>query len=239
MTLSERTGNGLDGIGAVCLAPRAAGENIPHKEILAKLSLQEYLGVMPHEPARDTHIPGTAALRALAHPLRVEIYDLLTQYGPQTSSSLAEMTGESTGSTSYHLRALATHGLIEEDSERGTGRERWWKRAHRSLQIASPEALQTPAGLAASQVVNLEFLDRRHRQLRDTLTSALRGDPDEWDEHIYVTTATTGLTLAQLEELQAELQHTLDTYVEKYRDQQGEGVRRISIQVSTLPLPEK
>lgn len=194
---------------------------------------------MTDDSTHEPHVPGTAALRALAHPLRVEIYDLLTQYGPQTSSSLAGMTGESTGSTSYHLRALATHGLIEEDSERGTGRERWWKRAHRSLKIASPGALQTPAGLAASQVVNLEFLDRRHHQLRDALAAAMRGEPDEWDEHIYVNTATTGLTLEQLEELQSELQQIVDSYVKKYRDQEGEGVRRVSIQTSTFPLPER
>ena len=54
----------------------------------------------------------TGALRALAHPLRVQIYDILSQYGPQTASSLAEKLGESSGSTSYHLRALAKHDLI-------------------------------------------------------------------------------------------------------------------------------
>src|SRR5690625_2587653 len=79
-------------------------------------------------PNEETHVPATSALRALAHPLRVEIYDLLSQYGPQTSSSLAEKTGESSGSTSYHLRALAKHGLIRDIFGKGTGRERWWER---------------------------------------------------------------------------------------------------------------
>jgi len=65
------------------------------------------------------------ALRALAHPLRVRIYDILGQYGAQTASSLAEQLGESTGSTSYHLRALAKHDLIREAPDRGTARERW------------------------------------------------------------------------------------------------------------------
>ena len=47
------------------------------------------------------------SLKALAHPLRVRILHVLTTRGPQTSSSLAAELGESTGSTSYHLRLLA------------------------------------------------------------------------------------------------------------------------------------
>src|SRR3954453_5944861 len=76
----------------------------------------------------EDRILDSGALRALAHPLRVRIYDILSQYGPQTASSLAERLGESSGSTSYHLRALAKHDLIREATDRGTGRERWWKR---------------------------------------------------------------------------------------------------------------
>ncbi len=195
---------------------------------------------METDHPRDTpHVLGTGALRALAHPLRVEIYDILSQYGPQTSSSLAELTGESSGSTSYHLRALAKHGLIRDIPEKGSGRERWWERAHRSITLVSDEALHTPAGRAASQVVNLEFLDRRHRQLRDYVTASLRDSPDEWDQNIHIRTATTSLTLEQLAELQKELSAVVDSYTEKYRDQQGEGVRRVSIQTSTLPLHER
>ena len=68
------------------------------------------------------------ALKALAHPLRVKIFDLLASRGPQTASSLAALVGETSGSTSYHLRALAAHDLIREVEGRGTARERWWER---------------------------------------------------------------------------------------------------------------
>src|SRR5690625_1618957 len=138
----------------------------------------------PTFSAEEPYVLDTGALRALAHPLRVEIYDLLSQYGPQTSSSLAEKTGESSGSTSYHLRALAKHGLIRDIPGKGTGRERWWERVHQSVTLTSLDALRTPAGRAASQVVNLEFLDRRHHQLREFVASTLREEPDEWGEKI-------------------------------------------------------
>ncbi len=70
----------------------------------------------------------SSALKALAHPLRVQIFDLLAARGPQTASSLAALVGETSGSTSYHLRALAAHDFIQEVEGRGTARERWWER---------------------------------------------------------------------------------------------------------------
>ena len=45
--------------------------------------------------SRESRVLDAGALRALAHPLRIEIYDILSQYGAQTASSLAERLGES------------------------------------------------------------------------------------------------------------------------------------------------
>src|ERR671931_1012199 len=64
---------------------------------------------------------------ALAHPLRFRIMELLRE-GPSTASRLARRLGESRGSMSYHLRALAGVGAILEAPELGTRRERWWRR---------------------------------------------------------------------------------------------------------------
>jgi DNA-binding transcriptional regulator GbsR (MarR family) len=52
--------------------------------------------------------------------------------GPATATMLATRLGLNTGATSYHLRQLAQHGFVEEDSERGNARDRWWKAAHQS-----------------------------------------------------------------------------------------------------------
>ena len=97
---------------------------------------------MTSEP-RSERILDAGALRALAHPLRVRLYDILSQYGPQTASSLAELTGESTGATSYHLRALARHDLIREVEGRGTARERWWERPAGRVTLTTPEMQNT------------------------------------------------------------------------------------------------
>ena len=65
-------------------------------------------------------------LRALSHPLRLRMLEVLRE-GPATASALGRRLGESSGATSYHLRALAKAGVVEED-ERGSKRERWWRR---------------------------------------------------------------------------------------------------------------
>ncbi|MBY8884572.1 helix-turn-helix domain-containing protein [Streptomyces sp. PTM05] len=67
------------------------------------------------------------SLRALAHPLRLRILELLGLDGPATATGLAKRLGENTGTVSWHLRHLAEHRFIEEDTDRGTKRERWWK----------------------------------------------------------------------------------------------------------------
>ena len=71
------------------------------------------------ENERNDRVIDAASLKALAHPLRVELFDRLAMLGPATASQLADALGESSGATSYHLRQLARHAFIEEDPERG------------------------------------------------------------------------------------------------------------------------
>ncbi|MEO3750548.1 helix-turn-helix domain-containing protein [Streptomyces sp. B6B3] len=82
-------------------------------------------------------ISDPAALKALAHPLRLRILRHLGAEGPATSTTLAGSLGESTGTLSYHLRQLERGGFIEDIPERSTGRERWW-RGVRGLDVRQP-----------------------------------------------------------------------------------------------------
>lgn len=178
------------------------------------------------------------ALRALAHPLRVQIYDILSQYGAQTASTLAAMTGESSGATSYHLRALAKHDLIREVSGRGTARERWWERPRGAVSFANPEAIKTPSGRAASQVVMSEFLKRRNEQLLAFVNRSM-DDADPWAESAMISTATTDLTQEQLTELATRIQDIVNDAVDTYRGQDAPGTRTVTIRTDIFPLPEQ
>ena len=157
------------------------------------------------------------ALKALAHPLRVRIFDILSQYGPQTASSLAERLGESSGATSYHLRALAKHDLIREVEGRGTARERWWERPRGAVSISSGESLRTPSGRAASQIVVTETYRQRHEQLMRFIDESLR-DEGEIHPAAELSTATTRLTRAQFTEIAADINRIITAAVENHRE---------------------
>lgn len=206
--------------------------------------MQSYLCIMSDDTTAKSslqpeRILDAGALRALAHPLRVEIYDILSQYGPQTASTLASMTGESSGSTSYHLRALAKHDLIREVEARGTGRERWWERPRGGTSFTNPAVMRTPSGKAATQVVMQEFLNRRHQQLMGYLESVL-GNPDVVDsEEAMIATTTLKLTNVQATELMEGLKQVIDDFAQRYRDQEGDGLRPVSIRTDVFPLPEQ
>lgn len=100
-----------------------------------------------------TGVVDLESLKALAHPLRVRILHVLTTQGAQTSSSLAVELDESTGTTSYHLRQLEAAGFIAEDAERGTARERWWRRAVGPVEVWTKDLAARPEGRQASAAV--------------------------------------------------------------------------------------
>ncbi|MET8307983.1 helix-turn-helix domain-containing protein [Micromonospora sp. NPDC005173] len=86
-------------------------------------------GETPRPAPREVRID-KRQVRVLAHPLRMRLLGALRVNGPATATTLAELLSTNTGATSYHLRQLAEVGLVTEDPDRGSGRQRWWQAAH-------------------------------------------------------------------------------------------------------------
>ena len=76
-------------------------------------------------------LPDTGAYKAMAHPDRLRMLGILRFDGPSTATALAKRLGLNSGATSYHLRQLALHGLIEEAEGLGNKRDRWWQARRR------------------------------------------------------------------------------------------------------------
>ena len=136
-----------------------------------------------------------AALEALAHPLRNRLLGLLRTDGPATASGLAERVGESSGVTSYHLRKLAEVGFVEEEADRGTRRERWWRSVHSATSWSPSDFLGNPEAHRASVSLRREWyrwqqrlLDRWMEEERECLVNLLsvyvahRGEKDAVDD---------------------------------------------------------
>ncbi|MEX5718867.1 helix-turn-helix domain-containing protein [Geodermatophilus maliterrae] len=120
----------------------------------------------PPTPAVDVHdVHDARTLRALAHPLRATLLGLLRAEGPSTASKLGQRLGESSGSTSYHLRQLAGFGLVEEVPGEGTGRERWWRALHRSTRWQTEEVVGQPGGREVVEELTHQSLATQRRLL--------------------------------------------------------------------------
>src|SRR5450755_4687742 len=110
--------------------------------------------------------PEPKALRALAHPLRWKLIDLVGSETTATATRCAEVLGESVASCSYHLGILAKYGYIELVPGQ-PGREKPWRLASTEQDLFPPglDAEGTLAAEAATQV----FLDHEIARLKDRL----------------------------------------------------------------------
>jgi DNA-binding transcriptional ArsR family regulator len=131
-------------------------------------------------PQSSIDVQDPRALRALAHPLRGRLLGVLRLDGPSTATQLGYRLGESSGSTSYHLRQLAAYGFVEDMPGEGNGRERWWRALHRSTHWETSDFLADPA---AREVVD-ELLLMQVEQRRKTLAAYIdqrRGRGHDWE----------------------------------------------------------
>lgn len=87
----------------------------------------------------DFEITDPQALRALAHPVRLAILDLLQRHGPATATQLSPHVGATPSVVSWHLRHLASFGLVS-DWDGGTSkRERWWQAVAKGFRFSLPD----------------------------------------------------------------------------------------------------
>jgi len=177
-----------------------------------------------------------SALKGLAHPLRVDILDSLVMGGPATASRLAARLGESSGATSYHLRQLARHGFVEEDPDRGTGRERWWRVVPGGVTLAPTDMEGDRAAEEAATLVARQLADQRARHIDDLLRASADMDR-EWLEGTMLMSARADLTPAELKELSEEIHDFVSERLERYRDRGPvEGSRVVATHVNLFPV---
>ncbi|KQV77460.1 hypothetical protein ASC64_01015 [Nocardioides sp. Root122] len=150
--------------------------------------------------------PDIAGLRALSHPVRLRMLALLRGEGPATATTLAQRLDLNTGATSYHLRQLAQHGFIEEDTERGNARDRWWRAAHESTRTDFRESGTVDSDVEAYlTTVALMYADRMRAAVAEMAFL-----PQEWRSSGTLSDWEVRLTPAQAEALLRSLVTTIE-----------------------------
>ena len=182
----------------------------------------------------SVEVSDVRALRALAHPLRIRLLAVLRLDGPSTATLLGARVGESSGSTSYHLRQLAAYGFVEEVPGAGTGR--WWQARHR-------QSSWTPSGLAgqpdgpevAAEALRL-VVGVQGRLLAAWSEQRASLDP-AWEPASSVNDYALRLRPDQAQALQAELFAVLDRWSREHpTDVPAEGSLAVSVLLDVLPL---
>jgi hypothetical protein len=109
----------------------------------------------------NSHWEGVRALRALAHPIRLQLLQVAASEGSVTSTTASERTGESTANCSFHLRLLAKYGFLEPAVGTRGRRERPWRLASHqpladlSLQLA--DAVSGPGRHERSELMRRQL----------------------------------------------------------------------------------
>jgi DNA-binding transcriptional ArsR family regulator len=101
-------------------------------------------------------------LKALGHPLRVRVLEMLGQEGDWqlTNRELAQRLGVDPGHLHFHVRMLLKAGLIELADANGRGREKPYRAVAKIFRIA-PELLAA-GGASDIQAAMIDQVQRAH-----------------------------------------------------------------------------
>jgi DNA-binding transcriptional ArsR family regulator len=101
-------------------------------------------------------------LKALGHPLRVRVLEMLGQEGDWqlTNRELAQRLGVDPGHLHFHVRMLLKAGLIELAQSEGRGREKPYRAVAKVFRVA-PELLAA-GGASDLQAAMIDQVQRAH-----------------------------------------------------------------------------
>ncbi|WP_432135978.1 MULTISPECIES: ArsR/SmtB family transcription factor [unclassified Streptomyces] len=188
---------------------------------------------------RDRRITDLGTLKALAHPLRMQLYRGLTIARAATASQLAEQVDEAVSLVSYHLRKLAEHGLIEEAEPRSAdARERWWQPASDGVSIRDEDFRDAPEKAAARTAASRLFFEQRADMYRRFLDERAHWSA-AWNTAAESSESLLRLTPDELAELDKDMLALVRRYEERGRaaEAAGDTEGRENVAVHTYAFP--
>jgi len=170
------------------------------------------------------------AIKALAHPMRLDLLELLATTSPATAAQCGRILGVPQANCSFHLRQLAKYGFVEDAGPGDDRRERQWR-------IVDPRpTIRIDSG--GDHLVR--------RQLKDVVvereTAAIRAYADRqqeesprWRRALGMTTAVASLTPEEAADLRAKWLALLEPYLRRDDDPQ-EPRRHVRYFFAATPL---
>jgi predicted ArsR family transcriptional regulator len=186
------------------------------------------------EPKRRPTVSDARVIRALAHPVRVELLEVMRRDGEITATRAAELLGESPGNMSWHLQTLAKYGFVEETGG-GRGRSRPWRVTSAARRFDT--AMTDPEAAAAGEALERTFLERTTNQLREWWSRRLTY-PVKWRRAAFMSENFTYLTAAELSEITDEIVAIYDRYMDRQdKEKRPAGALPVHLYAHGHPLP--
>lgn len=170
------------------------------------------------------------AIRALAHPLRLDLIELLGALGEATAAECARRLGASQASCSFHLRQLAKYGFVVEADRGGDRRSRPWRLTDLEQRWSSD------AGAAADHLEGV-LIERESGRMREWMARSPR-EPATWRRASFLGGMTVPLTSAELNAVGEELRAVVEPYIERLGSpsEWPDGARLVRLFLSSVPL---
>ena len=162
-------------------------------------------------PITRRRITSAAEMKALAHPVRQDLLELLIMHGAMTATEAAAELDQTPANVSWHLRKLAEHGFVRQAAS-GPGRKRPWKAVAESLSWGD-DAEDTAAAYALFDVA----IDREVQRLRAAMANVGQETAD-WREATEAYQSRLWLTAEEAQEIGAEIRRLFQTKLEERLD---------------------
>jgi DNA-binding transcriptional ArsR family regulator len=169
--------------------------------------------VSSEERPEPRKLTDARTLRALAHPVRIALYEELAVGGAMTATELGQRIGETPTTCSFHLRQLAKYGFVEEAGG-GKGRARPWRLTSFGWSIPATHDPETRVAGDAVLRLSRERAFARYQRWQHTKAAYAR----EWQETADDSQYLTYVTAEELKEVNEELHAVLERFWDRLAD---------------------
>ncbi|MFC4149855.1 ArsR/SmtB family transcription factor [Micromonospora mangrovi] len=184
-------------------------------------------------PYGDVELTAPQALRALAHPIRLALLDRLQRHGPATATQLAPHVGATPSVLSWHLRHLASFGLVTDWDGATSKRERWWQAVGKGFRFTMPDDAEGQD--AARQLRAAMFARSAEEPTRWSLRDEPRLSP-RWQALAGMADTRFVATADEVQQLEEAIEALLAPYVRRKDGPAPDGAR--SVRMLRYLLPE-
>lgn len=176
------------------------------------------------------------AIKALAHPLRLDLLELVGRTSPVTAAHCGRILGVSQASCSFHLRQLAKYGFVEDAGSGSDRRERLWRVTDQRLQFNAGEGPDPAVVQQLSRVV----VDRATTRVLDWIERE-PGEAPEWQAAALTISTLLPLTAEDLAAVKERWLEVMAPHIAASEAAKGElqpGQRYVQFFTAASPMPD-